>query len=49
MAKNCAQLSRALLLPLARSSLHPPLRESLHQELTEPRVHFDPPGKQRKG
>lgn len=49
MAEDCAQLSRALLLPLAHSSLHPNLRESLRQELTEQRMHFHPLGKQGKG
>lgn len=49
MAENCPQLSRALLLPSACSSLHLALRESICQGVMEPRVGFDPLGKQRKG
>lgn len=49
VSENRAQLSRAALLPLEHSSLHPTFKESLFQELTEPRVNFDPSGKQRKG
>lgn len=49
VSEDCAQLSRAFLLPMEHSSLHPAFKESLFQELTEPRVNFDPSGKQRKG
>lgn len=49
VSEECAQLSGAVLLPMEHSSLHPTFKESLFQELTEPRVSFDPSGKQRKG
>lgn len=49
VSENRAQLRRAALLPMEHSSLHPTFKESLFQELTEPRVNFDPLGKQRKG
>lgn len=50
MSEECAQLSRAVPLPLEHSSLHPTFKENLFQELTEPRLNFfDPSGKQRKG
>lgn len=49
MSEECAQLSRAFLLPMEHSSLHPTFKESLFQEITEPRVNFDPSGKQRRG
>lgn len=49
VSENCAQLSRAALLPMEHSNLHPTFKESLFQELTELRVNFDPSGKQRKG
>lgn len=49
MAEGLCPAQQGTSAPPAPSNLHPTLRESLHQELTEPRVHFDPSGKQRKG